>query len=321
MAFVQREQGNLARAAEEYERVAREADAPELRREALLLAGNLHEEAEVRDRALAVYLQYVRDFPQPLEISVETRFKIADLYEQVPDEKSYHAQLREIVEIDASAGDARTPRIRYLAARSALVLSEGFYHSFAEVELVQPFDKNLKRKQQRMDKALAEFTSLLDYEAAEVTAAATFYMAEIYFDFSRSLLESERPGGLTSAEEQEYEMVLEEEAFPFEERAIEVHEKNLELLTTGIFNPWIEKSLHKLADMMPGRYAKFESSTGLIASLDRYAYQAPNSPEIIRDEISIDPAPAREPPAAPAEGGAEAESARTAASIRTLAAR
>ena len=152
---------------------------------------------------------------------------------------------------------------------------QGFYHRFDEVKLVQPFEKHLKKKQRRMDAALEAFDRLVDYEVAEVTAAATFYMAEVYSGFSQALMESERPAGLGPTELQDYEMVLEEEAFPFEERAIDVHEKNLELMAAGIFNPWIEKSIGRLADLMPGRYAKFEASSGLIASIDTYVYRAP----------------------------------------------
>jgi tetratricopeptide (TPR) repeat protein len=277
VARVYREQGDDARAADEYERVAAEATDPELRRDAMLLAGELHEKALAWDRALAVYQRYVAEYAEPLEVAVETRFKIAGLHARAQDEKSRHAALREIVRIDASAGTARTPRIRYLAARSALVLAEGVYERFRSVALVQPFDRSLKQKQERMDAALRAFEALVDYEAAEVTAAATFYIAETYSHFSRSLMESERPEGLSAGELDEYELVLEEEAFPFEERAIDVHEKNLELLSIGVFNPWIEKSLEQLAVLMPGRYAKFEESSGLIVSIERYAYNAPNT--------------------------------------------
>ncbi len=70
-------------------------------------------------------------------------------------------------------------------------------------------------------------------------------------------------------------MVIEEEAYPFEERAIEVHEDNFELLAGGIFNPWVEKSLGKLAILMPGRYAKNEISGGYMGSIDTYAYRMP----------------------------------------------
>jgi hypothetical protein len=102
-------------------------------------------------------------------------------------------------------------------------------------------------------------------------------MAEVYGEFSRALLESERPSDLGPADRQEYEEVLEEEAYPFEEQAIEVHLKNLELMSAGVFNVWIEKSLSRLAVVMPGRYAKFEESSGLIESVESYSYRTPIS--------------------------------------------
>ena len=115
LAFVYRQEGNTSRAAEEYERVAAEAKEPEARREALLLAGELYENAKAVDRALAVYLGYVSQFPEPLEAAVETRFKIAGMQKAKGDEASYRDQLRKIVKLDASAGGGRTARIRYLA--------------------------------------------------------------------------------------------------------------------------------------------------------------------------------------------------------------
>jgi TolA-binding protein len=275
MAFVYRQNGDLARAAEEYERVASEAEDPELRSASLLVAGDLYEKSNHLDRALVVYLNFVSEFTDPIENAVETRFKMAEIYKMQNDEANYEGQLRSIVESDRKAGDGRTDRVRYLAAQSALVLSEKLFRQFDEVELTLPFEKNLKRKQQRMSVALEAFEGLVDYEVGDVTAAATFYIAEVYADFSRSLIESERPPTLDASELLDYEMVLEEEAFPFEEQAIEVHEKNLELMAEGVYNRWIEKSLEKLAVSMPGRYAKFESTGGFISSIDTYAYRGP----------------------------------------------
>jgi hypothetical protein len=115
----------------------------------------------------------------------------------------------------------------------------------------------------------------VDYQVGDVTAAATYYIAEIYSGLSRALLESERPAGLDAAELAEYELALEDEAYPFEERAIEVHEKNMELMRTGLYNAWIDRSLGQLAGLMPARYAKGEISSGFMGSLQRYAYVAP----------------------------------------------
>jgi len=320
IASVYRSDGNLSRAAEEYERVAAEADESEPRREALLIAGELYEESKAIDRALAVYLGFVEQFPEPLEIAVETRFKIAELYKATDDLERHEEQLREIVAIDQSAGAAGSDRIRYFAAKSALVLTVEVYHRFDEVKLVQPFDKNLRTKKERMDEALAAFEGLVDYEVGEATAGATFYIAEIYFEFSKALLESERPADLSAADLMDYEMVLEEEAYPFEELAIEVHEKNLELMSVGVYNTWIEKSLGKLADLMPGRYAKFEESSGLIASIDKYAYQVPKVTIEPEAEPAIDGATDAEEPVLPTESMIELESAQNLHSNDTVAA-
>ena len=150
------------------------------------------------------------------------------------------------------------------------------YESFASLKLLQPFEQSLEEKQRRMNAATEAFGQLVDYQVGEITAAATFYLGEIYCDFSRALRESERPAGLTGAKLQEYEDALDEEAFPFEEKAIKVHEKNLELMSGDrLFNSWIEKSLARLAEMMPGRYAKAEISSGFLGSIDRYAYRSP----------------------------------------------
>jgi hypothetical protein len=152
-----------------------------------------------------------------------------------------------------------------------------------------------------MDAALATFERLVEYQVGEVTAAATFYIAEIYFDFSQSLLGSERPAGMSAAERTEYELAIEEEAFPFEEQAIEVHEANFGLIANGVYNEWVRKSLDKLGALMPGRYAKHEISTGFLGSIDTYAYRAPAA-------IDLDMVPAVEE-ASTAQANSDADDA------------
>jgi len=98
---------------------------------------------------------------------------------------------------------------------------------------------------------------------------------------------------MTTAELNAYELVIEEEAYPFEEQAIEVHEANYELLATGIYNPWVQKSLDRLAILMPGRYAKNETSEGFLGSVDMYAYRMPIAvqPAVEQESTADVPAP------------------------------
>ncbi len=257
--------------------MAAQTQDPGLGAEALLAAAGLYEQAADTESALKVYSRYVEKYPRPVEAALETRTKMAEMFRAKSDQTSYHQQLHEIVARDASAGAERTNRTKYLAAKAGLVLSEEIYARFTELKLAQPFDKSLKLKRERMDVAMRGFEGLIDYEVAEVTAAATYYMAEVYWNFNRSLVESERPTGLDAPAMAEYNDALEEQAFPLEEKTIEVHEKNRELMVSGVYNDWTKKSLDRLAVLVPGRYAKREASSGFVRTIDVYAYRAPSA--------------------------------------------
>jgi len=275
IARAYRESGELSHAAGEYERLASESTDEGVRKESLLVAGDLYQQSNANDKALIAYQHYVTDFPKPIEPAVETHFKMAEIHKGMHDDALYQKELTEIVRIDGAAGPERTGRTRTLAGRSALVLAEQLYQACVAVKLRQPFETSLKEKRQRMDATIKAMTGLVDYQIADVTAAATYYMAETYFDFSRALKESERPADMKGANLEKFEADLDEAAYPFEDKAIKVHEKNMESLHAGVFNAWTEKSLSRLAEMVPGRYAKNEMSSGFIPAIDRYAYQSP----------------------------------------------
>ena len=323
IAYVYRENGQLSLAANEYERIERESQDDEIRRDALLVAAGLHEKDGNSVRALEVYRRYVDYFPKPVELNLETRNKIAEILKAQNDRPAYLEELGLIVTIDASAGSARTPRTRYLAGSAALVLAENTYETFLAVKLVKPLKDNLKKKQGLMKKAINRFNNLVDYESGELTAAATFYLAEIYSHFSKALMTSERPvltfdyyrvkpgdnlstiakrydsdvrriarennlnksnfivagkklkipRGLYPLELEQYELAIEEQAYPFEEKAIHVHESNLKLISRGVYNVWVDKSLQKLAEFVPARYDRPEETSGIVGSLETYMFE------------------------------------------------
>ena len=287
LAFVYREGGETSLAAAEYVRVASEAQDPELEREALLSAGELYEQTSDVDSALGVYERYLTEFTYPVDVAVETRSKVAEMYRARGDLPRYHEHLAALVEADALAGADRSDRTRYLAAQAGLVLAEPGYAAFNAVRLVEPLEQNLARKRELMDTSLQEFERLISYEVGDVTTAATFHMAEIYANFSRSLLDSQRPTDLPAAELAAYEEAIEEEAFPFEERAIEVHEANVALMmAANVYNRWVQQSFARLAELVPGRYAKEEQSIGLLGASETFTYRHPSYVEPVVADVT-----------------------------------
>jgi TolA-binding protein len=162
IAYVYKENNQLSLAADEYERIERESADDEIRRDALLVAAELHEKDNNNARALEVYQRYVGYFPQPVELNLETRNKIAEIFKAQNDRTSYLEELEKIVAIDASAGSARTPRTRYLAAQAALVLAEREFDAFVAVKLVEPLEVNLQEKRELMKTATQKFSQLVD---------------------------------------------------------------------------------------------------------------------------------------------------------------
>ena len=309
IAYVYKEAGKWALAAAEYERIETETQDVAVRREALQLAADLYVDAKETDKAMQVYQRYVSYFPKPLEPALETRNKIANVLKSRNDTNAYMEQLKLIVAGDAHAGSERTDRTRYLGGTASVALTEPLFDQFAQIKLVKPFDKNLKKKKLAMKSAKDGFEKLLSYEVGDVTAAATYYIAEMYYNFNRSLVESERPEGMSTLEKEQYELALEDQAYPFEEKTIQIHEKNMELLGQGVFSTWIDKSIGKLAKLVPARYAKFEESSGYVATIDRSNYKELTNPAPIIVKVEPVPVPAAVPAAASAPDAALAPAA------------
>lgn len=300
IAYVYKESGKLALAAAEYERIETETKDVAVRREALQVAGDLYAEAKETDKALLVYRRYLGYFAKPLEPAIEMHNKIAEILKARNETAGYLSELKQIVAADASAGSERTDRTHYLGGVSALALTEPLFDQFAAIKLVKPFEKNLAKKKTALKAAKDGFEKLLKYEVGDVTSASTYYIAELYYNFSRSLMESERPDGMSALEKEAYENALEDQAYPFEEKAIQIHQKNIDLLSQGVFSSWIENSFAKLAKLVPARYAKFEESSGYIGDLKKASYTE------LTDQR---PPPPKVEPAAPVQVAAPAQAA------------
>ena len=96
---------------------------------------------------------------------------------------------------------------------------------------------------------------------------APFRIAGLYRDFGKALLASERPKRLSKVEREQYDVLLEEQAFPFEEKAIELHELNARRAARGVWDAWVQQSYAALRELRPVRYGKVEMSEGTVDAI------------------------------------------------------
>lgn len=248
------------KAATELESFSAGKSDPEIKREAIWQAAELYEKAGVQAQIIDGYKRYIGKFPQPMERATEARNKLATIYRKAGRADDLRYWLKEIIRRDKDAGAGSTARTRYLSAKAAFELARPAMQSYQQVKLVRPLKQNLKRKKQKMKEAVDAYTLAADYGIAEVTTASVYWLAEIYNEFGQELMGSERPAGLSEDELEQYDILLEEQAYPFEEKSINIHEENVGRVSEGTYDEWVEKSFGKLKVLSPFRYAKIEKS-------------------------------------------------------------
>lgn len=268
LAVAYQESGRAADAAVEFERIAgRPGESTEVRVEALSTAAALYERSGNLPRTTALLEKLVKDYPTPVGERIENRQKLADLAARDGNTERVRYWQREIVKADASAGAARNDRTRYLAARASLALAQPARDAFRAVKLAAPLNKSLTAKRKALDAALAGYRTASEYNVAEVTTQSSFEIAELYRQLAVDLMASERPAKLSADAREQYDVLLEEQAFPFEEQAIKLHEANAERAKEGLYDDGVRGSFQALAKLKPARYGKTEQPGGYVRAV------------------------------------------------------
>ncbi len=270
LAYIYAQTGQSLKAARELEKLAFNKQAPHRtkeKRELLWQAAELYAKAGRAKDAARLHKKYIKLYPQPFMPALEARQNLLEYYQAKKNHKTARYWMKEIIRADETAGKQRSDRSRYLAAKASLQLAAPSRHAYQKVRLSIPLKKSLKKKKKLMKKALKTYQRAMTYQVAEVSTQATYEIAEIYNDFSRALMKSQRPRKLSGEALEQYDILLEEQTYPFEEKAIEIHQANLKYLQQGIYDKWVKKSLKQLQKLDPIRYAKHEKIDSYVSSI------------------------------------------------------
>jgi cellulose synthase operon protein C len=268
LAVAYSETNRPGQAAVEFEQMASSPkETPDVQREATLQAADLYDKAGNTAKARVMLEAFVKHFPQPLNPAIEARNKLSIYAAKLGDLGNRDYWLRDIIAADRAAGASRTERSHALAAKATLAFAAPTREEFKSIKLVAPLKKSLAEKRKAMEAALKAYEAAADYQVSEVTTAATFESAELYRQLGKDLMSSERPKNLKKDELEQYDILLEEQAFPFEEKSIKLHEVNAARTKDGTYDEWVQKSFAALAQLNPGRYGKAEIGEQQIESI------------------------------------------------------
>ncbi|BFM09911.1 tetratricopeptide repeat protein [Simiduia litorea] len=259
MVVIYEKQESWSLAADELLKQARLSADPVLQQQSLFVAAEYYERDKKVPEAINYYREYAHNYPEPFGQNLEAQYKLSELYLQEGNSQNRNFWLRKMIDTDRDAGENRSDRSIFLAAMATSVFADEAYQQFASLPLKLPLKTSLANKKKALQNTLNKYQDLSAYGVSEYTTQASHRVGAIYAQLSRDLMDSQRPKGLDELELEQYEILLEEQAFPFEEQAIEIFETNAQRSWSGTYDNWVKQSFSELEKLLPARYRKPEA--------------------------------------------------------------
>jgi tetratricopeptide (TPR) repeat protein len=259
--------GDWENAAEEYLTLSETAPDVEVRQQSKYRAAELYLELGDRNEAIEQFKEYAHTYETPLDLNLEAVHHLDVLYQAAGDGKSRRYWLDRKIDIHRKMGTAATERATFLAAEAQYVFAEDERSDFEVIRLTNPLPKSLKRKQKALTRTVKAYEAVAEYQVGRFSTASTYQIANLYASLSKSIMESDRPGNLNELELEQYEILLEEQAYPFEEQAISLHEINMRRSWDGVYDDWVKQSFAELRRLMPARFDKQEIDVAYVETI------------------------------------------------------
>lgn len=267
LALSYRESEQWTLAADELKHMFALAKTDEEKRDTLYIAAELYDRANNQAQAIETYRDYVGRYAEPADVWMEAINRLAELSELKKDPVQRRVWLGKLIQrVDAAPATA-DDRMRFLAAQAAAVFADDAYQAYRAIQLKLPLDQSLAQKTKALEASMQAYQKVAGYGISAFSTEAGFRMAEIYAGLSQDLMASDRPEGLSELELEQYDILLEEQAFPFEESAIGIHEQNASRAWNDIYDEWVKRSFESLKKLLPGRYDKPEAGWDIVDDL------------------------------------------------------
>jgi tetratricopeptide (TPR) repeat protein len=258
LAFAYEKNEQWAFAAEAYLGLSKNDPDAEVRREGLFLAATMFEKNKNYATSIDHFKDYDATYEKPFSSRIEARYHLATLYEKLGETENHLFWLKRLIEADQKAGAQRTERSQWLAAWANIKYGDYYAADFSSTKLYLPLVKSLPAKNKLLDSAIKQYQSAADYGILEFVTMSSFKVAHLYQQFAQELRNSPKPAGMGADEQKLYAEIIEEQAAPFDELAIELHQANIDRAWEGSFNEWIDRSFAEMKQLNPARYNKTE---------------------------------------------------------------
>jgi len=258
LAFAYEKQESWKKAADSYLALSKNDKDAKTRQDALFIAAGLYEKTKNYNTAIDLFKQYARTYEEPFEVRMEARFRLAELYGTIKEVSKQLFWLRRIVDGDKNAGKLRTDRSQWLAAWAHTKYGDYFASEFHRLKLTIALNKTLPKKNKALTDATNRYQKAADFGILEFVTMSSVKIARLYQQLGKDLRNIRLPKGLSKDERKAYAEILEEQATPLDQLALELHQGNIERAWNGEYDQWINQSFTAMKSLSPTRFDKEE---------------------------------------------------------------
>ena len=212
--------------------------------EVTFLMGKAHEKAEKWRDAETLYAHYSQSAKSPSN-RVEALVRLATVRLKLNDERGAEAALGSAMQIYRTYRRSLDDEGKYFAAKAHYMQGERVLADFDKIKIegdVAQLKGRLKKKSELLKRAADTFLETAEMGVAEWTTASLYQIGVTYESFSKALLGSPPPAGLSPEQKDLYSQQIDEFVVPIEEKSLEAYESGWQkAIELGIFNQWTAK--------------------------------------------------------------------------------
>ena len=219
------------------------------------------------EAAIEHFRYYSHNYREPVLIRFEAMHQLEQIYlgqGEAAKRRFWLLEIRDAYRNEMTS--ERTERASYLAADAIFELNEQTYFAYREAKLTLPLSESLGRKQALLQQNIDALQAVIETGVLEYVSQSQYRIAQLYELLAGALIAAEQPAGLNELEKEQYLFLLEEQAYPFEEQAIALHEKNIRLGWQEGWDAHFNQSLMSLQSLSPAKYRRQEEELAYVSA-------------------------------------------------------
>ncbi len=222
----------------------------------LYKAAEIYQENGFDNLAMPLLATFIKQYPEQFDLVIEAHNAHISYFQKQKNTSAISEWQKKLVSYEKSNINSRTARSASLAANAAFELTYLDLEKFESIRLTLPLKKSLEKKKTALKSIVTQLEALSTYNDSVIMSAATYQIASIYRTLARDVLNSERPDSLSELQLEQYNILLEEQAYPFEEQAMDIFNINIQKVSQGHYDKWIERTFEVMAQMNPTEFKR-----------------------------------------------------------------